>query len=178
MPALDRVGTGVVVTTPSECEIALTRLFDAPRRLVFRTLTEPELVRRWMYGLDGWAFTVCEIDLRVGGAYRYVWHHDDGNEMGMRGEYREILRPDRMVTTERFDEPFDSGESQVTTTLVELENRTTLTMTVLYASQAARDGAVASNMATGIEAGFERMEALLAALLAEEKGPNGSGVTA
>jgi len=169
MTAFGRVRTGVVVTTPSECEIALTRLFDAPRRLVFRTLTEPALVKRWLYGPDGWAFTVCEIDLRVGGAYRYVWRHEDGDEMGMRGEYREILRSDRIVTTERFDEPFDSGESQVTTTLVEWENRTTLTMTVLYVSQAARDEAVASNMATGIEAGFGRVEALLAALLAEER---------
>ncbi|HXI18905.1 MAG TPA: SRPBCC domain-containing protein [Chloroflexota bacterium] len=168
MTAFGRVAAGVVVTTPSACEIALTRHFAAPCRLVFRTLTEPELVRRWLYGPEGWGFAVCEIDLRVGGTFRYVWRHEDGKEMGMSGEYRQIVRPDLIVNTERFDVPFDSGESRVTTALAEWEDQTTLIMTVQYVSQEARDEAVASNMVKGIEAGFGRVEMLLESLLVED----------
>ena len=153
---------GARVTTPSEREIALTRGFDAPARLVFRTLTEPELVKRWLYGPEGWSFAVCEIDLRVGGAYRYQWRGPDGSAMGLGGVYVEIARPSRIINTQRFDEPFDSGESRVTTVLAEQDGGTTLTMTVRYDSREARDGAIASNMAKGAAASFERLAALLA----------------
>ena len=166
---IGRVGMGAVVTTPSEREIAIVRQFDAPRRLVFRTLTEPELVKRWMFGPEGWSFAVCDIDLRVGGEFRYVWRHADGREMGLRGAYQEIVRPDRIVNTQRFDGELDSGDSLVTTTLVEWDERTTLTLTVQYVSREARDEAIASNMAAGLEAGFARVDELVAALLAEEE---------
>src|SRR5882757_3458873 len=91
------------VTTPTDREIVMTRVFSAPRRLVFDALTKPELVRRWLLGPDGWSMPVCEIDLRVGGSLHYVWRHADGREMGMHGVFREIAQPDRFVHTEIFD---------------------------------------------------------------------------
>jgi uncharacterized protein YndB with AHSA1/START domain len=99
------------VTTPSEREIVMTRVFDAPRHLVFDAHTRPELLQRWLLGPPGWSMPVCEIDLRVGGKYRYVWRHDrDGTKMGMGGVYREIASPERVVSTERFDEAWYPGE--------------------------------------------------------------------
>jgi uncharacterized protein YndB with AHSA1/START domain len=91
------------VTTLSDREILIARAFDAPRSLVFDCMSKPELVKRWLLGPPGWTMPVCEIDFRVGGRYRYVWRHSDGNEMGMGGVYREIVRPERIVHTERFD---------------------------------------------------------------------------
>jgi uncharacterized protein YndB with AHSA1/START domain len=82
------------VTTPTDREIAMTRVFDAPRRLVFDALTKPELVKTWLLGPPGWSMPVCEIDLRVGGAYRFVWRGPDGTEMGMGGVNREIVVPE------------------------------------------------------------------------------------
>ena len=93
------------VTTPSEREIAMTRVFDAPRRLVFDAWTRPELLKRWLGVRGGWSFAVCEVDLRVGGAYRFVWRGPNGKEMGMGGVYREIVPPERLVATELFDDP-------------------------------------------------------------------------
>src|SRR6266700_4094848 len=85
------------ITTPSECEIVITRLLNAPRHLAFAAWTKPELVKRWMLGPPGWSFVVCDIDLRVGGSYRFVWRKQDGIEMGMSGVYREILPPERLI---------------------------------------------------------------------------------
>jgi len=97
------------VTTPMEREIVMTRVFDAPRRLVFDALTKPELLRQWLLGPPGWSMPVCEIDLRVGGAYRYLWRGPDGIEMGTRGVFREIAAPERLVATEKFDQPWYPG---------------------------------------------------------------------
>ena len=98
------------VTMHSDREIVMTRDFDAPRSLVFEAYTKPELLKRWLFGPDGWSFAVCEIDLKVGGKYRYVWRHSDGPEMGMGGVYREIVPPERLVCTELFDEDWTGGE--------------------------------------------------------------------
>jgi uncharacterized protein YndB with AHSA1/START domain len=116
------------VTTPSNLEIAMTRVFSAPRRLVFDALTKPELVKQWLLGPEGWTMPICEIDLRVGGAYRYVWRHADGKEMGMGGVFREIVAPERIVHSERFEQPWYPGESLVTNVLVEQGGKTTLTL--------------------------------------------------
>src|SRR5207247_8670465 len=98
------------LTTPSDREIAMTRVFDAPRKLVFDAHTKPELVKRWLLGPPGWSMPVCEIDLRVGGRFRYVWRRDnDGTQMGMGGVYREIVAPERIVNTEKFDEAWYPG---------------------------------------------------------------------
>src|SRR6267143_1460851 len=93
------------ITTPTDREIAMTRVFDAPRRLVYDALTRPELVKRWLGVFGGWSLDVCEIDLKVGGKYRYVWCNADGREMGMGGVYREIVPNERIVNTEKFDDP-------------------------------------------------------------------------
>src|ERR1700732_1714068 len=104
------------VTTPTDREIVLTRVFDAPRHLVFEAFTRPELLKRW-FGPRGWSLVVCEVDLKVGGGWRFVLRSPDGKEMGMRGIYLEIDRPARSVHMESFDDY--PGESQVTSVFVE-----------------------------------------------------------
>jgi uncharacterized protein YndB with AHSA1/START domain len=154
------------ITTPTEREIVMTRVFDAPRRLVFDAFTTPDLVKRWLLGPPGWSMPVCEIDLRVGGTYRYVWRHDrDGTEMGMGGVYREIVVPERLVSTERFDAAWYPGEGVGTLVLTEQNGRTTLTHTMLYESRAARDAVMKSNMEQGVTAGYDRLADLLAPAL-------------
>jgi uncharacterized protein YndB with AHSA1/START domain len=150
------------LTTPTEREIVMTRIFDAPRRLVFDALSKPELVKQWLLGPPGWTMPVCEIDLRVGGAYRHVWRHASGKEMGMGGIYREIVPQERLVFTELFDEAWYPGEALVTTTLAEQGGRTTLTSTVLYVSQETRDAVLKSGMESGVVASYDRLEELLA----------------
>src|SRR5271166_2227921 len=97
------------VTTRGDREIVMTRVFNAPRRLVFDALTRPELVKQWLLGPPGWSMPVCEIDLKVGGAYHYLWRNANGTEMGMHGVFREIVVPERLVTTENFDQPWYPG---------------------------------------------------------------------
>ena len=152
------------VTTPSDREIVLTRVFDAPRSLVFDALTKPELLKRW-FGPRGWSLVVCEIDLRVGGKWRFVLRGPDGHEMGMRGVYREIVPPDRSVHTESFDDY--PGESIVTTVLVEQGGKTTLTGTILYESKEIRDAVINSGMEHGAAESHDRLAELLASMPAE-----------
>lgn len=152
------------VTTPSDREIAMSRVFDAPRDLVFDAYTKPELLKRWLGVHRGWSMAVCEIDLRVGGAYRYVWRGPNGPDMGMRGVFREVARPERIVATEKFDESWYPGEAVSTMTLVEHGGRTTLTLTVRYESQAARDAVLKTPMAEGVAAGFDKLAELLGTL--------------
>ena len=151
------------LTTRGEREIVMTRVFAAPRQLVFDAYTKPELVQRWLLGPPGWSMPVCEIDLRVGGQYRFLWRHDrDGTEMGMGGVYREIVVPERLVSTEQFDEPWYPGEALGTVVLVEQGGRTTLTQTMLYQSRAARDAVLKSGMERGVAASYDRLAELLA----------------
>jgi uncharacterized protein YndB with AHSA1/START domain len=150
------------VTTPTDREIALTRVFDAPRNLVFDAYTKPELVQRWLGVHGGWSWSVCEIDLRVGGAYRFVWRGPGGEEMGMRGVYREVVVPERIVATEAFDQSWYPGEAVSTVTLVEQGGKTTLTLTVRYESREARDAVLKSPMESGVAAGFDKLAELLA----------------
>lgn len=153
------------VTAQKQREIVMTRSFDAPRNLVFDALTRPELLKRWLGVRGGWSLAVCEIDLKVGGAYRYVWRRGtDGPEMGMGGVYREIVRPERLVHTEKFDEAWYPGEALVTTVLVEKGGRTTLTATILYASREARDGVLASPMERGVRESYDKLAEVLASM--------------
>ena len=153
------------VTTPSDREIAMTRVFNAPRRLVFDALTKPELVQRWLLGPPGWTMPVCEIELRVGSAFRFVWRRDaDGTQMGISGVYREILAPERIVNTEKFDEPWYPGEAVVTNALVEQDGKTTLTLTVRYESREIRDGVLKSPMEQGVAASYDRLDEVLTSL--------------
>jgi uncharacterized protein YndB with AHSA1/START domain len=152
------------VTTPGDREIVLCREFGAPRRVVFEAMTTPELLKLWLLGPPGWTMILCEVDLKVGGRYRYVWRNDDGSEMGMHGVYREIVPPERMVSTEVFEFGCDaqSGESQVTAVLTEHDGRTTLTTAVLYPSKEARDQTIASGMERGVAASYDRLEKIVA----------------
>ena len=150
------------LTTHGDREIVITRVFDAPRKLVFDAFTKPELVKQWLLGPDGWSMPVCEIDLKVGGKYRYVWRRDkDGTEMGMGGGYREIVAPERVVATEKFDQSWYPGEAVGTFVLVEQGGRTTLTQTILYESREARDGVLKSGMEKGVVASYDRLAKLL-----------------
>jgi uncharacterized protein YndB with AHSA1/START domain len=154
------------VTTPTDREIVLTRGFDAPRSLVFEAMTKPELLQRWLYGPPGWSMVVCEDDPRVGGTFRWVWRGPDGAEMSMRGVYREVVPPERVVRTESFEFGCDAqaGEQLATLVLTEQGGKTTLTITLLYPSKEARDATIASGMERGVAASYDRLAELLASM--------------
>lgn len=152
------------VTTPSDREIALSRGFDAPRRLVFRALTNAALIPRWLTGPPGWSMTECTFDAKVGGAYRYYWKHENGSEMGLRGVVQEIVPPERIVVTERFDEAWYPGEALVTMALEEKDGATALTLTVRYESKEVRDHVLRSPMAEGVGYGYDRLAELVASM--------------
>ena len=147
------------VTTPTDREIVMTRVFDAPRRLVYDAFTKPDLLRRW-FGPRGWALVTCEVDLRVGGSFRFVLGGPDGRELGMRGVYRELVPPERSVHIESFDDY--PGESLVTSVLVEQRGKTTLTVTILYPSREVRDAVIQSGMEHGAAESYDKLAELLA----------------
>lgn len=151
------------VTTVSDQEIRMTRLFDAPRQLVFEVMSKPEHVKRWWGQLgEGYSVPVCEIDLRVGGKWRFVNRHPNG-EAAFYGEYREIAPPGRLVFTEIF-EPFPESVSVVTSTLTEEGGKTRLTATVRYPSKEVRDMVLGSGMQRGAGISYDRLEDLLSEL--------------
>lgn len=150
----------VDVTTPSDREIQVVRRFNAPRQLVFDAHTRPEMMRRWMFGPPGWSLSVCEVDLKVGGAYRYRWRSDDGkNEFGSTGEHKEIVVPERLVTTERMEGWV--GESLNTMVLTEQDGVTTLTLVMRFPTPELRDAALESGMTGGMEMGYARLQGLI-----------------
>jgi uncharacterized protein YndB with AHSA1/START domain len=151
------------ITTPSDREIAITREFNAPRQLVFDAYTKPELLKRWLGVQNGWTLDVCEIDLKVGGKYRYVWRGPNREDMGMGGVYREIVPGERLEATEKFDQPWYEGDASNTVTFVEENGKTTLTLLLLYASKDVRDFVLKSPMEQGLSAGFDNLAELLAA---------------
>jgi uncharacterized protein YndB with AHSA1/START domain len=151
------------VTAPSDREIAMTRVFDAPRRLVYEGITRPELVKQWLTGPAGWSMPVCEMNLRVGGAYRFRWAGPGGKIMGVRGVFREVNPPAGFTATERFDEAWYPGEAQVSYALVEQGGKTILTLTVRYETQEGRDLALKTGMEKGVAMGYSRLEGLLTA---------------
>jgi uncharacterized protein YndB with AHSA1/START domain len=147
----------LIVTTPSEGEIAMRRVFDAPRGLVFDAWTMPEMLKHWLGVRGGWTVAVCEVDLKVGGSYRFVWQGPEGLLIGMRGIYREIVRPERLVATESFDEPWYPGEALAATVLTEADHRTTATTTVRYESREARDTVLATPMTRGVAESYDKL---------------------
>ena len=151
------------VTMPSDRELIITRDFNAPRALVFEALTRPEHVKRW-YGLRHLTLPVCEIDFRPGGRWRYVLHDPkDGSEFAFSGEYHEIVEPEKIVSTERY-EAIPGSDYQVTVTLVERDGKTTLTSHCRYQTQEHRDGHVMSGMEAGMNETYYRLDELLAQL--------------
>src|ERR1700722_9384059 len=150
------------LSTRGDREMVLTRVFDALRRGIFDAYTKPELVRQWLLGPPGWSMPVCEIDLKVGGAYRYVWRRDsDGTEMGMGGVYREIVLQERIVSTEVFEKAWYPGEALGTLLFAEVGGKTTVTQTVLYQSREAREGVLKSDMESGVAASYDRLAQLV-----------------
>lgn len=155
----------VKITASGDRDLVITRVFHAPKHLVFQALTRPEYIKRWLLGPDGWTMPVCEVDLRVGGKYRYVWKKDKtGQEMGMGGEFREIVPNERLVSTEKFDDAWYPGEGLGTTVLTEKDGVTTMTHTMRYESKEARDAVLASPMESGVEASYNRLADMLPAL--------------
>ena len=152
-----------VVTTPSDSEISMTRVFDAPRHLVFEAMSTPEHVKQWWGCLgDGYSVPVCEIDLRVGGRWRFVNRHPRG-EAAFHGEYREIQPPGRIVFTEIFED-FPDSVSVVTAVFTEEHGKTRMTVTVDYGSKDVRDLVIGTGMARGAGISYDRLEDLLARL--------------
>ncbi len=160
-PIIKTVGA-LNVALPSDREILITRHFKAPRTLVWDAHTKPALLKRWLLGPPGWTMPVCEVDLRVGGKYRYEWHGQGGLAMALSGVYRAIEAPSRIEDTQVFDDNWTQGPADTTLLLFEDGAGTRLELTILYASQEARDIAVATPMAEGMEAGYARLESEVA----------------
>ena len=148
------------VTTPTDREVVMTRVFDAPRHLVFDAFSKPELLKRW-FGPRGWSMSVCDVDLRVGGGFRFVLQGPDGQSMGMRGVYQEIDAPGRSVHLESFDD-FPGEPAVVTTVLEEQDGKTTMMVTVLSPSKEVRDAVLESGMEHGAAESYDRLAELLA----------------
>jgi uncharacterized protein YndB with AHSA1/START domain len=147
------------ITLPSDTEIVITREFDAPASLVYEAMTKPEHVSRW-YGPRGTTLASCEVDLRVGGKWRYVMRSDDGSEVAFSGEFLEIVPGERIVQTWRF-EPIPDAQTTETMTLTEHNGKTTLTSHVQHTSKEHRDGHLNSGMEGGMQETFDRLEELL-----------------
>lgn len=148
------------VRASGDREIVMTRVFDAPRQMVYDAFTRPELLKRW-FGPRGWSLSVCEVDLRVGGGFRFILSGPGGRQMGMRGVYRELAPPDRSVHMESFDD-FPGEPAQVTAVLVEEDGKTTLTATVLSPSREVRDAMIQSGMEHGAAESYDKLAELLA----------------
>jgi uncharacterized protein YndB with AHSA1/START domain len=157
-----RIGV-TTYATPSDREVVVTRVVDAPHRLVFDAMSNPKHVPQWLTGPEGWTMPVCEIDLRPGGAWRYVYRQPDGAEMTLQGSYREVAPPERIVSTESWGPEWP--ETINTLVLTEAAGQTTITMTIRYPSQEARDAALRSGMKDGMDQGFARLDGLLASLV-------------
>jgi uncharacterized protein YndB with AHSA1/START domain len=150
------------VTTPTDREIVVTRVFNAPRNLVFEAWTNPKYLPLWMLGPDGWTMPVCEMDLRPGGSWHFVWRHSNGQEMEMRGEYREVKPPERVVSSESWGPGWP--ETLNTVVFCEHAGKTTATITLLYPSKEARDAALRTGMKQGMALSYDRLENYLSSL--------------
>jgi len=157
------------VALPSDTVVVVTRSFNASRPLVWEAYTTPALVQRWLLGPPGWTMPVCEMDVRVGGAYRWVWRsEEDGSQFGFHGVFQEVEEPARIRHTEVYD-PGDvggsmgeAGQAMVTLTLTERGGITTMTTLIDYGSKEARDATVSSGMTDGMEASYRNLDELLA----------------
>ena len=155
------------VTLPSDREVKVTRSFRASKKLVYRAYTEPELVRRWLLGPPGWSMPVCEMDVRVGGGYRWRWRNDEDNqEFGFTGTFREVQPASRLVHTEAYDPGanapnYPGNEAIVRVTFDEDAGVTTVTTLIDYGSKETRDAAVATGMTDGMEQSYQLLDQLL-----------------
>jgi len=151
----------LLFSTPGDCEVVMKRSFAAGRDLVFDAFVRPELLRQWFFGKPGGTLAVCEVALKAGDPFRYVWRDADGSEMGMSGVCLEFVRPARIVATEEFDVRWYPGEAVGTISLEERDGLTALTQTIRYESRAARDLVLKTAMEHGIALGYDRLAKLL-----------------
>ena len=161
MGAVTSSGTAEV-TLPTDTQILITREFDAPKHLVYRAWTTPELIKRWWSG-DRGEVTIAEVDLRVGGTWRYVMVANGGFEVAFHGEYREIVPNERIVSTEIY-EVMPENEAVNTLTFIEKDGRTTLSLLVQHASQESRDGHINSGMEGGMQEAMDHLEQVAVSL--------------
>lgn len=156
------------VSTPSDTDVLVQRSFDAPADLVWQAYTQPDLMRRWLGGASGWTMPVCEMDLEVGGRYRWRWRSDDGaQEFGFTGEFREVTPHSRLVHTQIYDPgslgiPMGDGGSLVTVALSEAGGVTHVATTIRFASKADRDEAMSTGMTDGMEMNYQVLDKVLA----------------
>jgi uncharacterized protein YndB with AHSA1/START domain len=148
------------ITPVGETDIVMKRSFKAPRHLIFDAFTKPELIQQWLLGPDGWTMPVCEVDLRPGGRYRYVWRKDN-TDMGLSGTFREIVTHEKLVHTEQFDQPWYPGECIITTEFTEQNGETIVTQTMHMSSKEARDGVLKTGMEKGVARSYDRLEEVL-----------------
>jgi uncharacterized protein YndB with AHSA1/START domain len=148
------------ITTPTDREVVVTREFGAPATAIFDAMTKPEILKRW-YGQEGWEMTVCNIDLKVGGKWRFVSRMPNGKEIGQLGVYQEIVPGKRLVNTENWED-WDAGECLVTTNLTESDGRTVLTTTTLFPTQEVRDFILKSGFEGSVSIFYDRLEGVLA----------------
>jgi uncharacterized protein YndB with AHSA1/START domain len=151
----------VKVTTPTDTDVVVTRQFDAPRAMVFDALTQPDLLRRW-YGPEGWSLDVCDIDLKVGGKWRFVVRRPDGKAIGQKGVYQEVVRPERIVHTESWED-WDPGETLVTVVLTEEGGKTTLTTNMRFPSREVRDVIVKNGLDKNLNQTYDKLDEILRA---------------
>jgi uncharacterized protein YndB with AHSA1/START domain len=162
------------VHLPSDHEVEVTRKFDAPRALVWEAYTNPKLVQRWLLGPPGWTMPICEMDVRVGGKYRWRWRsEEDGKEFGFHGEFREVSPPERLVQIEYYD-PGDVGGDMgdgalITTTFKEKDGVTTMTSRMDFKTRQARDAAMSTGMTDGMEQSYQLFDRLLEQLMSRQK---------
>ncbi len=157
-PIVRTVG-GLSATLPSERTIRLTRRFRAPRQLVWDAHTQPALIKRWLLGPPGWTMPVCTVDLRVGGGFRYEWRNGE-RSLALTGTYRIVDAPETLADTQVFDDNWTDGAADTHLTFSEDGGDTQLVLDITYASQAARDMALATPMMEGMEAGYARLDSL------------------
>jgi uncharacterized protein YndB with AHSA1/START domain len=150
----------LTIAPQGERELVITRMFDAPPQLVFEAHTVPALMKRWFHGPDGWLLETCEIDLQVGGTFRYEWRHQDGRVIGLGGTYQAVEAPTRLVATELFDEDWTGGGTVNTQIFEAVPGGTLSTIIVLCVAAAARDAMLGSGMESGIEASYKRLDAM------------------
>lgn len=157
------------LTKPSDREFQLKRMFAAGRERVFAAFTEPELLKRWFFGKPGGVLAVCDVAVKAGDSFRYVWRDPDGSEMGMSGVCLEIKWPERIVATEKWDKPWYPGDATGAITLTEEGGITTLTQTLRYESQAARDMVLQTMIEHAIALGYDRLAGLLKSQTSEQE---------
>ncbi len=163
MRPVDRLPRPLQLELVGATEILILRRFAAARELVFEAFTDAELLTRWMLGPGGWTMPVCEVDLRPGGGYRHVWRKEGERDLAVSGTYVEVEPPRRIVARERFNDDWTQGETIVTTEFeAEPDGGTLVRLTIEFASPEARDAAARTGMAEGMEAGYARLDEMLA----------------